>query len=197
MRYNHDVCRCACTKRAAQISSGRSAGPRSPFGRNRSGSQGARGRHCGNAQNPASKSHLNCCAKIPAARKNSSSNNRIHRAILWYRGQQIHRHRHFEPITQSRPYKVIERSLVSRVNYRAKSSKATALGLRSSLTLGVPTLIRGGSSSTIFAEKQLYRLIEKKRLPTGRLCAQFVAFPAAIGGDAGDANGDGPAGDAT
>jgi len=57
-------------------------------------------------------------------------------------------------------------------------------------------LIRGGASSTIFAEKQVYRLIEKKRLPIGKLCAQFVAFPTAIGGDAGDANGDGPAGDA-
>jgi hypothetical protein len=39
-------------------------------------------------------------------------------------------------------------------------------------------------------------LIEGKRLPAGKLCAQLVAFPAAIGGDAGDANGDGPAGDA-
>jgi hypothetical protein len=201
MRCDHDVRRCACTKRAAQVSSGRSAGPRSPSGGNRSGSQGARGRHCGNAQDSASKPHLNCCAKSPTAWKNSGSNNRIHRGIFWIRSQQIDRNCHSEPITKSRTYKVIKRGVVSRVSYRAKSSRATALVFPSSLKPGVPTSIRGDAYSTKFSEHQVYRLIEMKRLPAGELCAQLVASPAAIrerlamlanADDAGDPNGYGP-----
>jgi hypothetical protein len=39
--------------------------------------------------------------------------------------------------------------------------------------------------------------LDRREAAAGRqACAQLVAFPAAIGGDAGDANGDGPAGDA-
>jgi hypothetical protein len=46
---------------------------------------------------------------------------------------------------------------------------------------GVPTFIRAGASSRIFAENQVCRLIEGKRLPAGKRC---------------DANGDALAGDA-
>jgi hypothetical protein len=147
MRSDHDVCRCASTKRSAQVSSRRRAGPCGPFGRNRSEYQGARGRHCGNAQNSASKPRLNCCATIPAAWKNSGSNNRIYRRILWSRSQQIDRNRHFEQITKSRSDKVIKWGLVSSVDYRPKSFKANALGFASSLIPGVSTSIRVCSSA--------------------------------------------------
>ena len=114
MRCNHDVWRCACPKRAAQVPGGCSAGPRSPFGRNRSGSQGARGRHCGNAQNPASKSHTNCCAAI-AARENSGSNNRVRRAILRRNGKPVDCNSNFKPITRSRFNRIFRWAVVSTV----------------------------------------------------------------------------------
>jgi hypothetical protein len=112
MRCNHDVWRCARTKRAAEVSGGRSAGPRRPFGGNRSSAQGTRGRHCRSAQNPASKSRSSCCAKIPAPRKNSGRNNRIYRATLWNRSQQIDSNCHFEQIENSRTDRIFKRGLV-------------------------------------------------------------------------------------
>jgi hypothetical protein len=112
MRCNHDVWRCACTKRAAEVSVGRSAGPRRAFGGDRSSSQGTGGRHCRSAQNPASKSRSNCCAKIPAPRKNSGTNNRIYRATLWNRSQQIDSNCHFEQIENSRTDRIFKRGLV-------------------------------------------------------------------------------------
>ena len=57
-----------------------------------------------------------------------------------------------------------------------------------------------------FSEDQVYRLIEKKRLPAGKFGTQLIASPAAIrerlatlanGGDADGAHGDGRAGEMT
>ena len=59
------------------------------------------------------------------------------------------------------------------------------------------------------SEDAVYRLADKRRkrpLPTGKVCGQLIASPAKIreffamladGGDAGKANGDGPAGETT
>ena len=59
------------------------------------------------------------------------------------------------------------------------------------------------------SEDAVYRLADKRRkrpLPTGKVCGQLIASPAKIreffavlanGGDAGETNGDGPAGEMT
>ena len=141
MRCDHDVRSCACTKRAAQVSIRRRAGSRNPFGRNRSASKRARSRYRRNAQNSDSdsKSYFNRCAESPTAWKNSGSNYRIYPATLRDYSEQVDGNCHFEPITESTSDRIIKRSVVSSVDYRAKSSKATALGLPSSLNPDVST----------------------------------------------------------
>jgi hypothetical protein len=159
MRLDHEICRCARARCLTQVSCGvrtgpcapktgprgPGAGPRRPHLRNRSDSQGARGRRRGYAQNPATKSYLVRCAEGSEPWKNSSPNNKIYRAAFWHQGKQVDSYRDLEPVTKPRTDRVCRWALVSNINF-IKSLRIVCYSALSSLRLSASLPIRSNIS---------------------------------------------------
>jgi hypothetical protein len=76
-----------------------------------------------------SKSCSSCCTDRSTTGKNSRRNRQVYRTALCRSGEQVHSYCHVEQITEPKLSKILERSVVSGIDYPLRLQRATALDL--------------------------------------------------------------------